>query len=187
LSWDRFVFDRIYAGADDPWQVQTSAYERAKYARTLAALPPGRFASALEVGCSIGAQTVLLAARCDRLLALDISPEAVRRARERSRDMAQVEVREAIIPRDWPDGPFNLIVISEVLYFLDRDDLILAAQRAAASLAPAGVILLVNWTGETDTPTTGDEAAELFAAAFGGKVGLHERHENYRIELLRGL
>jgi SAM-dependent methyltransferase len=184
MSWDRNVFDRIYAEAEDPWQVQTSAYEREKYARTLAALPPGRFANGLEVGCSIGAQTVQLAARCDRLLALDISPEAVRRTRERCRGLAQVEVREAAIPRDWPKGVFDLIVVSEILYFLDRDDLVAAARRAVDSSAPGGVILLVNWTGPTDTPTTGDEAAELFATSCGRAVRLHERHETYRIDML---
>jgi len=184
MSWDRSVFDRIYAQAEDPWQVETSPYEIEKYRRTLAALPPGRFASALEVGCSIGAQTVQLAARCDRLLALDISPEAVRRTRERCGGLAQVQVRQAMIPRDWPEGPFNLIVLSEVLYFLDLDDIAAAARRAAASLAPGGVILLVNWTGETDTPTTGDEAASAFAASCGGTMRLHRRCDRYRIDLL---
>ena len=54
-------FDQLYAVDDDPWQLATSDYEQAKYARTLAALPRSRYGSALEVGCSIGVLTTQLA------------------------------------------------------------------------------------------------------------------------------
>lgn len=38
------------------------------------------------------------------------------------------------------------------------------------SLKSNGHILIVNWTGQTDTPCTGSEAAEYFIRA------CHERH-----------
>ncbi len=63
-------FDDLYAHDPDPWQFETSAYEAAKYDATLDALPIERFASALEVGCSIGVLTARLAPRCDELLAI---------------------------------------------------------------------------------------------------------------------
>jgi SAM-dependent methyltransferase len=183
-SWDASVFDQIYARAPDPWSVDTSPYEREKYDTTLAALPAPRFTNALEIGCSIGAQTTRLAERCDALLAVDVSAEAIRRARERCADLANVQVREARIPQDWPPGTFDLIVISEVLYFFSRADIAETAQRATASLAPGGAIVLVNWTGYTDTPTTGAEAAELFVRGAALTRALDLQREKYRVDLL---
>jgi SAM-dependent methyltransferase len=181
------VFDRIYAAAADPWSVETSAYEREKYDTTLGALGDRRFGRGLEIGCSIGAQTIRLAERCDALLALDLAAEAVRRARERCAGLSHVEVRQARIPGDWPEGVWDLIVISEVLYFLSAVDVVEVARLARGSLTPGGTVLLVNWTGFTDTPTTGAEAAGLFVTEWGRP---HEwtatEHENYRLDLFTG-
>ncbi len=182
-SWDASVFDRIHAQAADPWDVETSGYEREKYDATLAALPKGRFARGLEVGCSIGVQTVLLSQRCDRLLSLDIAAEPVRRTRERCAALPHVDVRQARVPVGWPAGLFDLIVISEVLYFLCPEDVASAARLAQGSLARGGMVLLVNWTGFTDTPTTGDQAATLFADAANKLVRSGSQHESYRIDL----
>ena len=186
-SWDRSVFDRIYARGDDPWDFAGSAYEIAKYDQTLAALPRERFVCGLEVGCSIGVQTRRLAGRCDTLLALDLAPAAVARARARCADLPHVTVREAQVPRDWPPGTYDLIVLSEVLYFLDRADLASLARLVLGSLRPDGAVLLANWTGPTDTPTTGDEAAQTFigGAAPRTVVQLHQQHSGYRLDLLR--
>ena len=46
-------FDRLYAERPDPWDFETSAYEHAKYDATLAALDDRRYATGLEVGCSM--------------------------------------------------------------------------------------------------------------------------------------
>ncbi len=184
-SWEAETFDRIHTRAPDPWDVETSPYEREKYDRTLATIPIAHPSRTLEIGCSIGAQTARLAERSDALLALDISAEAVARARQRCAHLAHVEIRQARIPQDWPAGLFDQIVISEMLYFLDRADVASTARLAVGSLARHGAILLVNWTGHTDSPTTGDEAAELFieTAKFLRHVG--SRQTNYRIDLLQ--
>ena len=186
-SWGRSVFDRIYARGEDPWDFEGSAYEIAKYHQTLAALPRARFACGLEVGCSIGVQTRRLAERCDTLLALDLAPAAVTRARARCAGLGHVTVREAQVPQDWPPGTYDLIVLSEVLYFLDRADLASLARLVLGSLRPEGAVLLVNWTGATDTPTTGDEAAQAFIAGIAPRllVQLQQRHSTYRLDLLR--
>ena len=184
-SWDEAVFNRIHARAADPWDVDTSAYEREKYDRTLAAIPVPHPPSILEIGCSIGAQTARLAARADTLLALDISAEAVARARARCAGLPNVTVRHARIPRDWPAGQFDLIVLSEMLYFLDRDDVASTARLAVGSLAQGGAILLVNWTGHTDSPTTGDEAAALFVATADVLRHTGSTQTNYRIDVLQ--
>ena len=76
-------FEELYARDPDPWDFATSEYEAAKYDATIAALAP-RYASALEVGCSIGVLTARLAERCERLLAIDVAEGALAHARERA-------------------------------------------------------------------------------------------------------
>ena len=165
-SWPAAVFDRLYASSPDPWGFRTSRYEAAKYRATLAALGRRRFRQAFEPGCSIGELTRLLAPRCAHLLATDLASAALAQARLANQRHGHVIFRQAQVPRDWPAGRrFDLIVFSEILYFLSPADLRRTARRAAASLRPDGLILLVNYTGRTNTPLTGQRAARGFAAA----------------------
>ncbi len=186
-SWDGAVFDRLYARTPDPWDFAASPYEQAKYDATLAVLGERRFGTALEVGCSIGVLTRRLAARADHVLAIDVAQAALDQAAARCRDMAGAEFRRTLVPRDFPAGEFDLILFSEVLYFLDAADVSRTAALAVDRLAPGGLIVLVNWTGETNTPTTGDRAADLFAAAANGLQRTSTlRAETYRIDVFKG-
>ena len=76
-STDRSYFDRVYHEDRDPWGFETSAYERRKYALTVASLPKASYGSAFEPGCSIGVLTEMLAPRCEHLLATDFILSAV--------------------------------------------------------------------------------------------------------------
>ena len=60
---------------------------------------------------------------------------------------------------EWPDGRFDLIVLSEVLYFLHLPRHCTVAARVLAALDTDGVVLSVNWRGHGDDPCGGDEAA----------------------------
>ena len=85
-------FEALYKDKGDPWDFETSAYEAAKYAETLAALPQPRFANALEVGCANGVLTTQLGSRCDALLSVDVSPTALASARARCADQPNVTI-----------------------------------------------------------------------------------------------
>ena len=183
-SWDAATFDRLYAANPDPWDFHGSEYERAKYDATLAALP-ARCGDLLEIGCSIGVLTSRLAPRCDRLLALDFAAAALDQARLACAAHRHVRFLQAGVPNGWPDGRFDVILFSEVLYFLSPADIDATAQRAAAALKPNGVILLVNWTGANDAPCTGDRAAELFIAGCELDHELVAREGSYRIDKIR--
>ena len=131
-------FDSLYRANPDPWNYQLSRYESEKYAATVAALPR-RFTSGLEVGCSIGVLTALLAAHVDDLLAVDVSSVAIASARDRVPDV-RFECRE--LPEDFPPGRFELIVFSEVLYYLNPAAL--GEMLDAVDVALTGSLLAVH-------------------------------------------
>ncbi|RYC32578.1 methyltransferase domain-containing protein [Lichenibacterium minor] len=185
-SLDSRYFDDIYARTIDPWGFRTSPYERGKYEATLGILPRPRYRSALEVGCSIGVFTRMLAGRSDSVLALDTSALALGEARTANAGLPNVAFREATLPRDFPDGRYDLIVLSEVLYYLSRPDLAALAGRCLGALEPDGQVVLCHWLGETDYPLRGDEAADLFIAAAAPRCrsSAARREPEYRLDLL---
>ncbi len=180
-------FDKVYAAADDPWDFETSPYEAAKYTATLNALPRPRYHNALEIGCSIGVLTERLASHCDALLSLDVADYALERARRRTLHLPRVAFKRMQVPRDYPDGTFDLTVLSEVGYYLSHADLARALDLVVAHAAPGGHILLVHWTPVVhDYPLTGDEVheqAHAAARAYGLRCLLSTREERYRLDL----
>ena len=180
-------FERIYAANADPWDYLGSAYESAKRDATIEALRDRRYASGLEVGCSIGVLTRRMADRCDRLLAIDFIDDALVGARAACVDRQHVSFQNMRVPAEWPDGAFELIVLSEVLCFLSASDNLALVGRCKDALAPSGEILLVNWLGDAPgDPCSGNEAASCFIAAAGSwlRVGLHRKTDRYRIDRL---
>lgn len=139
------VFDALHRRADDPWGYDVSWYEQRKRALTLAALPEPKYDAGLEVGCSIGTLSAELAGRCGRLLAVDASGAAVARAAQRLAPFAAAEARQLTVPQHWPDGGFDLIVLSEVGYYLAPLELDGLFTRIVGSLAPGGTLLLCHW------------------------------------------
>ena len=161
-------FERLYGESADPWLISDGWYEQRKRALTLAALPSPRFSVIFEPGCSNGELTVLLAARCDRLIAWDVVDTAVTRTRERTAAMSGVEVRKGGLPDDWPDQKADLIVLSEVGYYLDEADLTRAVAAATSRLTEGGTVLAVHWRHDApDYPLSGDRVHDLIAASPG--------------------
>jgi 2-polyprenyl-3-methyl-5-hydroxy-6-metoxy-1,4-benzoquinol methylase len=179
-------FDALYAADPDPWRFATSAYERDKYATTLRALPRLRYLSALEVGCSIGVLTHELAQRCELLLSIDASARPLAAARERCRDRPSARFAEMTVPRQWPEEEFDLILLSEVVYYLAADDVAHLARRVETSLAPRGDIVLVHWIGATNYPLSGDDASEIFLVEVSGFTSIvrQRRAERFRLDVL---
>jgi predicted TPR repeat methyltransferase len=179
-------FQRLYKSNPDPWGFENSPYEQAKYRTTLGALDGRRFACGLEVGCSIGILTGMLAPHCGRLLGVDIVEAPLPAARARCAHQPQVRFERMRVPAEWPTDRFDLIVLSEVLYFLSAEDIRICARHVLDTLVPGGIVVLVNWTGETDDPSAGDSAPERFitATSDGLRVTCQERHDRYRLEIL---
>ncbi len=177
-------FDPAYAPAEDPWRVQTRWYERRKRLATLAALPDARYGRALEIGCSIGVTTAGLAERVDELLAVDVAPTAVERARVRLADAPHVRLEVRDVGADWPAGAFDLVVMSEVGYCLDDAafDRVLAALPGA--LGAGGPLVACHWRHpEGDFRRTGDEVHARLAAVRGLHVMMRHEEDDFLLEV----
>lgn len=154
-------FEGMYARSDDPWGFRTRWYEERKRALVLASLQSRHYSSAFEPGCSIGVTTSCLSGRVDRLVAMDIAPQALDLAR--TAVPGQVELLLGQVPHDWPDGFFDLIVVSEVAYYLELIDCERLADLASRT---AGELVVVHWRHPVDDyPLGGDEVQEIFTAA----------------------
>ncbi len=190
MSLPPAYFDDVYAANADPWGFETSPYEAAKYAATLAALPRARYASAFEAGCSIGVLTERLAARCDRLLAVDVAEAALALARARLAEVPNVTVERRVLPDDFPDSPddgapFDLVLVSEVGYYFSEPDLARFRTHCAGALIPGGTLLLVHWTPPVpDYPITGDAVHDAFLADPAFRHVSGSRAPEYRLDLL---
>jgi hypothetical protein len=159
-------FDELFAASDDPWGYEHRWYEARKRALTLACLPKARYASGYEPGCANGALSAQLATRCDRLLISDGSAAAVALAGRRVAELAHVRVVQAWTPEQWPEGLFDLIVISEVAYYLDAAMLSAFAAKALASLARGGDLVACHWRhAMSDCRWSGDAVHEALADA----------------------
>jgi SAM-dependent methyltransferase len=159
LHHDADYFDRMYATTDDPWGFEVSWYERRKYAVTLALLPQARYGCAYEPGCSNGALSELLQARCDRLYASELVPRVADRARARLAQHDHVEVRTAAFPDWWPGDELDLVVLSEIAYYLTDAGRAEAERAIETSLVTGGDLVAVHYTGETDYPMRGEDVA----------------------------
>lgn len=181
-------FEALYSRSPDPWRFASSAYEAAKYEATLAALPRDGYGSALEVGCSVGVLTEKLAPRCTSLLALEPVESALASARARNARYGHVRFAAGFVPRDWPDEPFDLVVLSEVLDYLDEADLLRLVAHLGRTLRPDGDVALVHWVGKkagaAAQPTEASEV--LIAGARDFLRPLHQaRNADYRLDVLR--
>lgn len=140
----RDYFDRLYDASDDPWDLASSAYEQRKYETTVAMLAGRAVRRAFEPGCSIGVLTERLAAATRELVAWDVSPVAVAQARARVA-AEHVRIDVGCVPDSWPEGTFDLVVISELAYYLEATERRHLLARVVDCLAPGGVLLAVHW------------------------------------------
>ncbi|WGW12284.1 SAM-dependent methyltransferase [Saxibacter everestensis] len=166
---DAEYFRQMYEADPDPWGFETSWYEQRKYALSLAMLPQARYRKAFEPGCSIGVLTRLLADRCDEVLATDVVASALQTAGSRLQDAGQNHVRFERRPaQDWPAETFDLVVFSELGYYLGCKGLTTALASAAASLEPGGTFISVHWRHPLDDgDLTGDDVRDAVRSTSG--------------------
>jgi SAM-dependent methyltransferase len=180
-------FERLYHENPDPWGYRTSSYERQKYAATLAALPKPSYGLCLEIGCSIGVFTGLLAKRCAHVVAVDFSLGALELARQHLRGHGNVDLLRATFPEETPPGSWDLIVCSEVLYYLQEPALAEAIRWLETQLSYGASVLAVSWRGVgREEPLLGDEVHDRLARELAGWHALDARQDGYRLDRFDG-
>jgi len=179
-------FDELWKRGD-PWELETSDFERKKYARLIAMLNQSKYARILEIGCGAGAFTRLLAPMAQRLIALDVSSSAIAAARAAQGSFKEVEFRVANVMDYDPkaEGPWDLIVMSETVYYLgwlySFFDVAWLASELFAATRVGGELLLANTQGDALEPLLHPSIIRTYHNLFSN-VGYNIRAE----EVFRG-
>ncbi|HEV7162795.1 MAG TPA: SAM-dependent methyltransferase [Solirubrobacteraceae bacterium] len=180
-------FEALYEASPDPWDYDSSEYEREKYAATLDAVGIGPHGRVLEVGCSIGAFTQLLAPRCGELVAMDFSARAVELAQARVGQTPNVKVTQGAFPEEAPEGRWDVVVCSEVLYYLGRPAFMHAVHWLRLQLEQRTRLVAVSWRGEgTSEPLRGDWAHDRLLTELHSWHVLDGRRPDYRLDRFDG-
>lgn len=183
-STPRAWFERFYERNEDPWGFDSRWYEVRKRELLLASLPRQRYDHGLELGCSTGALTVSLAERCDALLAVDFAEAALEAAAARLGDRGDVELRRAELPAQWPEGTYDLIVLSELGYYWDAVDLEHAIGRMLRSLRPGGHLVACHWRHPVPAhPVTGDGVHVALRTQPDIRTLVHHEEEDFLLEV----
>jgi len=154
LWWHRWTarrkMNRVFSRGRDPYNYRDNPYERARFAGMRDAVRSRTFKHALEVGSAEGVFTAVLAQQADRVTGLELSPVALERARASLAGRDGVRFEEADV-RVWEPaggGRFDLIVLGDVLYYMDkplvRDEFERVFARLAGWLEPGGLALLAH-------------------------------------------
>jgi SAM-dependent methyltransferase len=177
-------FDDLYARDADPWGIDVGWYEERKRAVVLAALPRRRYARAFEPGCASGALSVELARRCDELVCRDPAARAVEAATARLAGFPGVSVARGSLPGDVPQGTFDLVVASEVVYYLDADDREAFWRVVEGCLRPDGHLLAVHWLREApEYPVEGAVVHDELAARPALARTVRHEEADFRLEV----
>ncbi|WP_027522723.1 trifunctional glycosyltransferase/class I SAM-dependent methyltransferase/polysaccharide deacetylase [Bradyrhizobium sp. Ec3.3] len=182
---------------EDPWNYG-SPYEQEKYNRQLELLPDRPMDHALELACAEGHFTQQLAPRVKRLRAADISTKALDRARARCNGHPNIEFSQLDLSGDPLPRDVDLIVCSELLYYLnDEAELELVAKRLAQALRPGGHLLAahafvlkdnMSRTGlDWETPYGAETITRIVRGVPGLALETSIETELYRIDRFRRL
>lgn len=143
-------FEQLYQSTSDPWKARTSWYERRKRQLLLSALPQERYKHGFEPGCGNGELTMSLLNRCEQLTSADFSETAINlcRAAISREHRNRLNLHRLQVPEEWPQVPscgFDLLIVSELAYYLSDSRLAMFNDRCTKSLMPGGHLLMCHW------------------------------------------
>lgn len=176
-------FETLYRQHADPWRVGSAWYERRKRALLLAALGREHYRHAFEPGCGNGDLSLPLAARCQRVCAVDFAGTALSRCRARlaEQGIEHVDTLTLDLPREWPPVPhggFDLIIVSELGYYLDDAALTLFLQGVDRCLANDGELVACHFRPDFDDRLQATDALHDALGSLRGLVPIFKHQES---------
>lgn len=163
-------FQDLFHDDDDPWSYRRSFEERRRHGLMMAMLDAPNYLRAFEPACATGIFTEQLAKRCAEVVAWDGSSTAISHCATVARRCRNVEFTQGTVPERWPAGTFDLIVLSDFLYYLGAAGIASVAHRTNASIRSGGLILVCHWRGEAhDFLTPGGDAVHAALENHFGK------------------
>jgi 2-polyprenyl-3-methyl-5-hydroxy-6-metoxy-1,4-benzoquinol methylase len=165
----RFEFERLYLENPDPWNYHSNPYERRKYERVLACALEWRNAckSALEIGCSVGVFSRMLAGHFDKVTAIDVSKEALAAATRFNHAVKNICFMHRDLQSLNINDQYSVIFCSEVLYYIGERDAQIVCRQLDKHLSAAGVILMVTGVSSNQSdPSYFDGWADILAFRF---------------------
>jgi chemotaxis methyl-accepting protein methylase len=137
-------FEDLFRTDPDPWKYETSQFEYWKRAVLLYHVGLRTYGRVLEPACANGVTTRLLLDRSLRIIATDASQTALAQAETRLRGKERAIFLRSQLPLGLPNQRFDLIVISEIVYYLDRNAARILARRTLSRLSPGGRVVVLH-------------------------------------------
>lgn len=159
-GWGRGTHERLYR-TPDPYGLDGNDYEHSKFDLIVDTLRSARYERTLEVGCAEGMLSARLVGLSTEFVGVDLSDAAVARARERLAGHRGAQFERRTLPFDMPEGTFDLIVCSDVLYYWEPTTLRTGVDRLLERLRPGGSLLLLHYLGDFGQANSGDAVHDL--------------------------
>jgi hypothetical protein len=181
-------FEDKYRESHDPWNFATSLYELGRYDAIVHALGAHTYRNAFEPGCSVGVLTARLAVLCSHVDAMDISPTAVRIAQARCSRLGNVRIRAQALDESVVLKDIDLLVLSEIGYYFERERWHKLAQHLVHAVIPGGTVVAAHWLGRSeDHAQHGDEVHQALGSIPTIVLEHAERNVGFRLDRWRKL
>lgn len=181
-----WLFDLLKKRNMERYYLQKRVWGRESYNediyKAISLVSDRHYARCLDVGAGLGHYSELASGICDEVLAIDISNEAMNRAKARLQKKINIKfqvknLRDANLA--W--GKFDLVILAEVLYYLGDErfpsEFKRLLRRITDLVQEKGRVLLVNYV----SPGRNEEQIQSYVDNFT-KMGLFlEKNESIRV------
>jgi ubiquinone/menaquinone biosynthesis C-methylase UbiE len=131
------------------WFRDNRAKHELRWQAILRMVAPASDDLVLDLGCAAGEQAIRLAPRVGRVIGIDSSPAAIKLARERARDVPNVEFvqTDATTLADFPAGYADKVMAIDFVEHIVDDDLDRLQREVFRVLKPGGRFVLYTPCG----------------------------------------
>lgn len=165
-GWDVIDFSVRYESPDkDSWSYTADPAHLERLQRILKALSPSEGKKVLELGCAEGFITKEIAKQAAQVVACELSPLAAERTRNACKGLS-VRVIVGDIRTCLPKETFDIILASDVFYYLTAAELSRVADTLAHGAAEDGRLIMANeWNSSYAQLTSPDQIIQTIMDA----------------------